>query len=239
MNTINKHFTSTFVKMAMSAIRSLDITATVFIVVSALSAVITTSLAQQMYNDITKYKDYEGDNGDKYSKRAKHENNFLTVVYMFSLIFLIVYVGYIGYKQGMHKASGGAAVKSGDKSLKDYGISMIVFSYIIMVLLVLSGSIGIDMYKTGVVFGTDVSEDKNGDKYKQAQALYGVYIAMIVIAVISFILVTAYLADAKTHMVKFYESWSEGGSSSSAAPADTWPAGLEKWGGEGSSGVAM
>ena len=206
------------------SVHGLDVAQMVGIVVAAFSTVVTSALARQMFTDIEVFTDdadaKEGEDSKK-RKRAKAEDTALRVIYMFALAFLIVYVGYIGYKEGIANAAGTSSLtKATQTSLKDYGTAMVVLAYFTIVMLILTSSMGIDMYKGGKQFGTNVDEDNpDGDKKGQAQALYGTYIAMIVIAVIAFVLLTAYLADAAKHGKKFYDSYlssafSSGGGSS-------------------------
>ena len=213
--------------MSAKGTEGLDVASTVGIVVAGLATVITAALARQMFTDISKFKDddnYTDAEDNPKRKRANNEDKTLHAFYIFAVLFLFVYLAYIGYKEGMHQGAGGApSSPKWEKSLKDYGISMAVLAYVITIMLILAGSMGIDMYKSGDKFGVVSADYPDGDKKKQAQNLYATYIAMVVIGVLAFVLLTAYLADAKKHAVKFYESWTASGASAGPAVGGTAP----------------
>lgn len=183
-----------------SALKGLDIAATTGVVVTAVATIITTMLAQKMKDDISVYKGDDSTEQDNNEKIANRESKAMTWIYVFALLFLIVYVGYIGYEQGHRQCGSGSSIST---SLRDYGISMYVLAYVLMAVLITTGSVGIDLYKRGSKFG-DVDDYPDGAKYSQAKSLYAVYITMIVISVVAISLLTAYLVDAKKYIAKAY-----------------------------------
>ncbi len=195
----------------MSSVHSLDTAQTVSVVVGTVAAMVVTMMARQTKKDVATYKEaakYTGDVKNPREKRANVEDTLLQIMYIFAGLFLIVYVGFIGYREGMHKGTGGALPVGGESTLKGFSTSMVVLAYVLIVVLVLSSSFGIDIYKSAATFGNVTTDKPKGDKYRSAKGLYATSITTLVIAVIVFVLLTAYLGDAKSHAIRFYESWS-------------------------------
>lgn len=194
----------------------LGLTVGISAIVVGILLIVSGALGTTMYNTMDCVK---GDTADelKQNKGSADGINVSFILWIIlGIVFLAVYSGFIAYESGISVTrtslcqhvpeSVATKLCSGVvKTAKDYAVATAVIVYIIDVLLIVTCSEGIALhtligtYKGGNCAGKEVDADQVTNNKRLSDGIYNTYIAFLVIAVVFFIIYTAYLGDAHKH----------------------------------------
>ncbi len=190
------------------------------IVVVGLLLVISGALGIVTYNTMDAPKGNTPDEQQQNQQKADGLKTSFIVWMVVGVGFLMTYFGFIAYETGIVETRktlcpGVSGARFQEicqkpvKSAKDYAVAVVILTYIVNVLLIVTSS-------QGIVLHNLIGSYKGGNNPKEvesneqtSQNIYGTNIAFLVISVIFFVMYTLYLAEAPKYGKQAFQSWQE------------------------------